>query len=106
MGPATNSYVNTTTAFDRFCSGDLPSQSALYNRVTGKGSRDLIYFAGEETGFNGRAFAHMATGAFKGNSYELPKIGKGGWENLLVNAFTGQCLMATAVHNHNLSCVL
>eukprot|EP00877_Chromochloris_zofingiensis_P006111 jgi/Chrzof1/1753/Cz10g19210.t1 len=78
----------TAYAFDRFCSADLPSQSAIYNPATGRGSRDLIFFNGEETD-GGRAWGHVATGAFKGNSYELVRMGRGSWENVVANPWTG-----------------
>eukprot|EP00877_Chromochloris_zofingiensis_P008847 jgi/Chrzof1/4215/Cz14g03120.t1 len=80
--------ANPAYAFDRFCSADLPSQSAIYNRATGNGARDMIFFNGEETEF-GKAFAHIATGPLKGSSYVLPRLGLGSWENVVANAYTG-----------------
>ena len=60
-------YVNQTTAFARLCSGDLPDVSALFNSASGLGTQARIYFAGEETGPEGRAFATVATGASAGD---------------------------------------
>ncbi len=93
---------NATTfaaAFNRLCSADLPKQSALYNAITGLGSQEKIFLAGDESGANGWAVATVATGAAAGNAYILGKMnlstngsgktGVGGWENLLANAHTG-----------------
>jgi secreted PhoX family phosphatase len=40
---------------------------------------------GEESGTNGRAFAHF----MDGNSYEIPRLGKFSWENSVANPNTG-----------------
>jgi Bacterial protein of unknown function (DUF839) len=78
----TNSFnLPGTTAFGRFCSGDLPALSAFYNEATGLGTTERIYMNGEESGTEGRAFAHIATGASAGQSWELPYLGKFSWEN-------------------------
>jgi hypothetical protein len=86
---ATNSFVEGTTAWNRFCSGDLPPVSAFYNAATGKGTQDLIYLTGEEAGTEGRAFAFVTTGAEAGDAYELPWLGNMSYENLLANPSTG-----------------
>lgn len=92
---ATSSYVAGTTAWNRFCSGDLPQQSALYDQVTGLGTQNRIYFTGEEQsafgtdGPEGRPFAFIATGPNAGKAYELPKFGNMGFENIVLNANTG-----------------
>eukprot|EP00877_Chromochloris_zofingiensis_P008379 jgi/Chrzof1/3795/Cz13g09040.t1 len=83
-------------AFDRFCSADLPSQSAIYNQETCKGSSDMIFFNGEEVD-GGRAWGHVATGTFKGNSYELFKVGRGSWENVVLNPHTGDKTLLIAI---------
>ncbi len=70
----------------RFCSGDLPDRSAFFDRATRRGYRDRLYMAGEEADEDGRAFAHdVATGI----SYELPRMGRMGFENLVARAHTG-----------------
>ncbi len=90
--PATNSYTAYSSAnplpsgtagngLTRFCSGDLPAVSAFYNAATGKGTQERIMMNGEESGTEGRAFAHIASGAHAGYSYELPYLGKFSWEN-------------------------
>ncbi len=75
--------------FNRFCSADLPSVSAFYNVTTGKGTQERIFMNGEESGTEGRAMAHIVTGAEAGTSYELPYLGKFSWENSLANPATG-----------------
>lgn len=75
-------YTQATTQFARLCSADLPAVSAFYNASTGLGyNGGRIFMNGEETGAEGRAFAHFASGALAGQSYELPYLGKFSWEN-------------------------
>lgn len=78
-----------TTAFNRLCSSDLPSLSAMYNSGTGNGYNGLIYMNGEESGAEGRAFGWVATGSEAGKVYELPYLGKFSWENSLTNPYSG-----------------
>lgn len=89
---ATSSYVAYNSAFtsasatiSRLCSADLPEVTAFYNARTGKGTMNRIFMNGEETGSEGRSFAHVVTGADAGKSYELPYLGKFSWENALAN---------------------
>jgi PKD repeat protein len=77
---ATQAYVQGTTAFDRFCSADLPAVTAFYDPATGLGTTERFHVNGEETS-GGRAFAHQVTGVNAGVSWELPKLGKQAWEN-------------------------
>ncbi len=86
--PVTSSYISysssfpsTSTAFNRFCSADLPEISAFYNSTTGKGTMERIFMNGEEAGSGGRGFGHIVTGADAGTTYELPYLGKFSWEN-------------------------
>jgi len=69
----------------RLCSADLPALSAFYNKKTRLGYDGRLFMNGEETGDEGRAFAHDLTGI----SYELPYLGKFSWENSLANPATG-----------------
>ena len=73
----------TTTAFSRFCSGDLAADTAFRSGTTGYNGR--IYLAGEESGAEGRAFAHIVTGAEAGRVYELPSLGNLSFENVVAN---------------------
>ncbi len=79
--------TSTLAAMTRFCSADLAPISAYYNSQTGKGTQARIFMNGEETGSEGRAFAHVATGTSAGNSYELPFLGKASWENYVTSPF-------------------
>ena len=81
----TSSYVLGTTAFGRFCSADLPPVTAFYNSTTGLGTQERIFMNGEESGAEGRAFGHIATGANAGVTYELPALGKFSWENAIAS---------------------
>jgi VCBS repeat-containing protein len=81
----TNFAQSTTTVFNRFCAGDLAAVSAFYNSATGLGSTARIYLNGEESGAEGRAFAHIATGTSAGTTYELPYLGKFSWENTVAS---------------------
>ena len=84
-------YVDTTGSaqFNRFCSGDLPKLTAFYNPATAKGFNGRIYMNGEESGSEGRAFAHIVSGPEKGSSYELPYLGKFSWENSVAHPGAG-----------------
>ncbi len=93
----TSDSTTSAIAFNRFCSADLPAPTAFYNSATGKGTQARIFMNGDESGTNGYAMAHVATGASKGSSYVLGKFnlstngsgltGVGGWENLLANPY-------------------
>lgn len=81
----TQSYQPLTSGFTRFCSGDLAAKSAFYNKASGLGYDGRIYLNGEESGIEGRAFAHF----MDGNSFELPALGKLSFENCVANPATG-----------------
>eukprot|EP01136_Pigoraptor_vietnamica_P044076 Opistho-1_new@20377 len=74
-----------TPTLGRFCSADLAAPTAYYNSKTGKGTNARIFLNGEESGSEGRGFAHIASGAAAGNTYELPYLGKFSWENSVAN---------------------
>jgi hypothetical protein len=80
-------FVPNTRALNRLCSANLPSVSALYNGRTGKGYTGRIFMNGEESGTEGRAFAHIVTGPGAGISYELPSLGKFAWENSVASPY-------------------
>ncbi len=86
-----NGFAHTvgTTAFNRFCSADLPSTSAFYNASTGQGTLEKIFLNGEESGTEGRAVGHIVTGPNAGKSYELPHLGKMAFENALASPGSG-----------------
>lgn len=84
-----SSSPSSSAAFARFCSADLPVVSAFYNAQTGMGTHARIFMNGEESGNEGRVFAHIASGAAAGTSYELPALGKASWENLTARPVEG-----------------
>ena len=87
---ATDSYIDASPAISRFCSADLAGQTAFYNPLSGLGyDGGRIFLNGEESGTEGRAFAHIATGAEAGNSYELGWLGNLAFENVVANAHAG-----------------
>lgn len=82
---ATDSYYSGTTQFNRFCSGDLPATSALFNSATGLGTMAKIYLTGEEVSTEGRAIATLVTGSGAGTAFELPSLGNLAYENIVAN---------------------
>ncbi len=82
-----DTYVTGTASFSRFCSGDLPATSALYNSQTGLGTTARIYLTGEEQGTEGRATATIVTGDGAQHLYELPSLGNLAFENVAANPF-------------------
>lgn len=78
------------TAISRLCSADLPELSALFQPGSGFGYEGRILLSGEESGSEGRAFAHVATGPEAGTSYELPHLGRYSWENAVANPQAGR----------------
>ena len=75
---------------ERLCSADLPAQSALYfeDHEGQWGTTNRLFLGGEETHSrykpeSGRALAHVVTGHDKGSTWELPRLGRGSWENVL-----------------------
>ena len=92
-----NASLNNGVALTRFCSADLADQSAFYNAETGLGyNGGRLFLSGEESGVEGRAFAHIATGTQAGNSYELAGLGNLAYENVVANAHTGDKTVVAA----------
>lgn len=81
----------------RLCSADLPPLTAFYNPATGLGYNGRIFMNGEETGAEGRAFAHLMNGI----SYELPYLGKFSWENSLAHPNTGDTTVVIGTDDSN-----
>lgn len=78
---------STLAAFARFCSADLPEITAFYNPISGKGTQDRIFMNGEETGAEGRGFAHVATGVEAGTTYQVPHLGRYSYENAVASPY-------------------
>jgi len=94
---ATSQYAFApANPFTRMCSADLPPLSAFFNRRSGLGFEGRLYMNGEET-TEGRAFAHVVTGAGKGTSYELPHLGRLAWENSVAHPDTGDRTLVMAM---------
>lgn len=74
--------VSGTAQLSRLCSADLAEQTAFYNPASRLGTRNKLFLNGEESD-EGRAFAHVVEGRDKGVSFELPRIGKQAWENVV-----------------------
>lgn len=79
--------TSSLKSISRLCSADLPKSSAFYNELTGLGTEEKIFLSGEESGSEGRAFAHVVTGNSAGTSFELPDLGKFSWENAVACPF-------------------
>ena len=93
-----NADLGNGVVFNRFCSADLADQSAFYNSATGLGyNGGRLFLNGEESGVEGRAFAHIASGAQSGNSYELAWLGNLSYENVVANAHTGDRTVVAAM---------
>lgn len=90
--PTQSAYAEPTTgvAFGRFCSADLPDPTALYDVASGLGFDGSLFFNGEEIGNEGRVLAH----ALDGTTYELPRLGKASWENVVPNPKPGVTTVA------------
>lgn len=74
----------------RLCSADLADPAAFYNPESGLGfDGGRLFLNGEESGVEGRAFAHIASGPEMGNSYELAWLGNLAYENVVASAYTG-----------------
>ncbi|MGI8692654.1 MAG: hypothetical protein ACR2JK_07110, partial [Geodermatophilaceae bacterium] len=65
-----------TFQFQRFCSASL-SAPGQFRSDSGKGTDQQLYFANEEIGVEGRAFAVSTLG----NAVQLPRLGLLSWEN-------------------------
>jgi len=93
--PATNAYLQGTTVWQRLCSGDLAKEDAFF--ANGKGTKECIYLNGEEstttTGSapnvivvdQGRPWARIATGSHAGETWQLPRLGKMAYENVVAS---------------------
>jgi hypothetical protein len=81
--------VAGTTAWNRFCSGNLAEQSAFFDSATGLGTKNHIYTTGEEGGDESRPFAFVVDGPDAGKAYELNHLGNMSFENIVANPNTG-----------------
>jgi hypothetical protein len=77
------------TEFGRFCSADLAAARAFFNPWSFRGYFGRLYLNGEEVGNEGRAFAHVLTGFDKGETYQLPHLGRMSYENAVAHPDAG-----------------
>lgn len=86
-------YINGPDAWNRFCSADLPKRGAFFH--AGAGTLDRIYLTGEEyderfpvdaaNPDHGRAYAHLVTGEGAGQAWQLARLGRMAFENVLAS---------------------
>jgi len=76
-------YTQGSTQWQRLCSADLPAESALFG--SGRGTRDRIFFDGEEVSdpTSARAWARIVTGPHAGEAWQLPRLGRMAYENVV-----------------------
>lgn len=82
---ATGQWNSGSATFNRFCSSDLATPSAY--RFGEYGTDARIYMNGEESGAEGRAYAHIVSGAATNQTWELAHLGKFSWENSTANSY-------------------
>ena len=83
-GPSLSQYKSGTTAWNRFCSADLPQTDAFFAK--GRGTKERIFLNGEENN-DGRAWAHVVTGPHAGESWQLPRMGRLPFENVVASPY-------------------
>ncbi len=74
--------------WNRFCSSDLAAPSAY--RFGSLGTDARIFMNGEEAGAEGRAYAHIVSGAATNQTWALPHLGRFSWENSVASPFAQQ----------------
>ena len=72
--------LNHSYLLNRFCSGSLSPAEAFYDKATGTGIKDALFFAGEEGSDESRGFATNLT---TGQLVQLPALGLAAWENFI-----------------------
>jgi hypothetical protein len=102
-------YVDGTTVWQRFCSGDLAQQGAYSYRELG--TRERIYLNGEETSIlksnllvdQGRAWARVATGKHGGEAIELPRLGRMAFENVVASPLAQEKTIVALLDDSSIS---
>lgn len=84
---ALNVVTSGALAQGRFCSGDMAARMAFFQFATPTSRDPYIFLSGEETGAEGRCYAHVVAGPGERVSYELPSLGKYSWENAVARPF-------------------
>jgi hypothetical protein len=107
--PATHAYLRGTTTWARFCSGDMAKKSAFY--FDDWGTKERIYLNGEETSTvvnnviqdQGRPFAWIATGPNAGEVWQVPRLGKMAFENVVASPYPQKKTVAMLLDDSALS---
>jgi hypothetical protein len=96
VATVTNGTGGTLYNFQRFCSGEIPAVSALFNSATGKGSQNRFYLTGEEGGTPGRG---IATDISTGVGYQMVGLdaSAGSWENIVCRPYESDQTVAIAL---------
>ena len=97
---AAKRYVSGTTVITRLCAADLPDPAAFLNGT--KGTTVRLFMNGEETE-NGRAWATIATGPNAGQIWELPRMGRGPWENVVASPHSKDRTIVVVLDDGNMS---
>jgi hypothetical protein len=84
------------TAFSRFCSATLADRSAFSSPWGLRGTTDRLFLNGEEVA-EGRAFAHVVSGSRRGESYQLPFLGRIAFENVVASPNAGAATVVVAL---------
>jgi hypothetical protein len=95
-----NAYVQGTTDWDRLCSADLAEEAAYRHRNLG--TRDRLFLNGEELNQGGRAWARVATGPNTGDAWELPRMGKMAYENVVASPYRQNKTVVVALDDADL----
>lgn len=73
-------------SMSRLCSGDMALATAFYDKKSGLGTKERIYMTGEEDSLE-RGFAWIATGDMERHTYELTRMGRLRFENLVASPY-------------------
>jgi len=93
-------YSAGTTAWNRFCSADLPLESAF--QFGNLGTPDRIFLGGEESD-DGQAWARIATGPQEGEAWQLPRLGRMAFENAVACPFGKERTIVLCLDDSDLS---
>ena len=103
--PSTSDYEPTgrTTQWRRLCSADLPARSALFGN--GVGTHDRIFFDGEEVteADSARAWARIVTRRHAGEAWQLPRLGRMSYENVVACPHTKETTVVLLTDDGDLS---
>jgi hypothetical protein len=72
--------LNHSYLLNRFCSGSLSPANSFFDKASGTGIKDALFFAGEEGSDESRGFATNLT---TGQLVQLPALGLSAWENFV-----------------------